>query len=202
MRDQGDGQLVDPGVTGQGTAGQLRELPVVATRQALPHLADVLLHDVVVVEQPLTGGADVSGPIGGGETVVGLLEDPAGPVQAGKERGPPSGPSPRRQALAGGDLLGPLGQAFGAQQLAPDGPREAVLAGIRSEQGSEEGEGAAGAQGDGRGLGGEMFAGEQGSIKAERADRKEAEGAEGAEVGSERRRHARVIPSVARDRVG
>jgi hypothetical protein len=51
--------------------------------------------------------------------------------------------------LTGGDGLGPLGQAFGAEQLAADGAGEPVLAGIRAEQGSDEGEGAARARRDG-----------------------------------------------------
>jgi hypothetical protein len=53
--------------------------------------------------------------------------------------------------LAGGYGLGALSEAFGAEQLAADGPGEAVLAGIRSEQRSEEGEGSARAQRDGEG---------------------------------------------------
>ena len=57
VRDQGDGQLVDPRVAGQRAAGQLGQLAVVAARQALADLADVLLDHVVVVEQPLAGGA-------------------------------------------------------------------------------------------------------------------------------------------------
>ena len=48
-----------------------------------------------------------------------------------------------RQPLARRHLLGPLGQAFGAEQLAPDGPGKAVLAGVRADERHEEGEGAA-----------------------------------------------------------
>jgi hypothetical protein len=103
----------------------------------------VLLHHVVVVEQPLTGRPDVRGPVGGAESGVRLLQDPAGPVEAGEQGSPPPGASADRQALSAGDSLGPLGQSFGAEQLAADGAGEAVLAGIRPEQGSEEGEGAA-----------------------------------------------------------
>jgi hypothetical protein len=83
---------------------------------------------------------------------VGFLDDAAGAVQPGEERGPSPGAPAGRQPLTGGDLLGPLGQAFGAEQLAADGPGEPVLAGVRAEQGSEEGERAARAQGDGRDL--------------------------------------------------
>jgi len=132
---------------------QLRQFPVVAARQALPHLADVLLHHVVVVEQPFTGGADVQGTVRGGEPALGFLEDPAGSVEPREKWGPSPSPSSDRQALTGGDLPGPLGQALGAEQLAPDGAGEPILAGIRPEQGSEEGEGAARAQRNGGNLG-------------------------------------------------
>jgi hypothetical protein len=112
----------------------------------------VLLHHVVVVEQPLTGGTDIDTSVGGGEPPVGLFEDAAGPIQPGEKRGLPAGASPGRQALTEGDLLGPLGQALGAEQLAANGSGEAVLAGIRAEQGSEEGEGAARTQRNGGNL--------------------------------------------------
>jgi hypothetical protein len=84
---------------------------------------------------------------------MGFLEDPAGPVQPGEEGGLASGSSPGGQALAECDGLGPLRQAFGAEQLAPDGAGKAVLAGVRSELGGEEGEGAARAQRNGGDLG-------------------------------------------------
>jgi len=115
----------------------------------------VLLQHVVVVEQPLTGGADVFGlaPIRGGEPGVGILEDLAGAVETGEKWCLPPSPSSGRQALTGRDLPGPLGQALGAEQLAPDRPGEPILAGIRPEQGSEEGEGAARAQRNGGNLG-------------------------------------------------
>jgi hypothetical protein len=109
----------------------------------------VLLHHVVVVEQPFTGRTDIFGPVRGGEPVVGFLEDPAGAVEAREKRGLPPSPPSGRQALTGRDFPGPLGQALGAEQLAADGPGEPILAGIRPEQGSEEGDGAARAQRDG-----------------------------------------------------
>jgi hypothetical protein len=56
MGDQGDDDLVDPGEAGQPPAGQLRQLAVVTPGQALPHLQDVLLNHVQVVEQPFAGG--------------------------------------------------------------------------------------------------------------------------------------------------
>ena len=108
---------------------------------------------MVVVEQPFTGGADVEGTVRGGEPALGFLEDPASSVEPREQWGPPPSPSSDRQALTGRDLSGPLGQALGAKQLAPDRPSEPILAGIRPEQGSEEGERAARAQRNGGNLG-------------------------------------------------
>ena len=149
VADQRDGQLVDPGIAGQGAGGQLGQLAVVAAGQALPHLADVLLHHVVVVEQPLAGRTHVGTPslIGvgvarGGEPAVGVFQDAPGVVEPGEERGAPDRPLDR-QPLTGRHLLGPLGQVLGAQQLAADGAGEAILAGIRADEGHDEGEGAA-----------------------------------------------------------
>ena len=84
---------------------------------------------------------------------MGFLEDSAGAVETLEEWGLPPGASPCRQALTGRDLPGPLGQALGAEQLPADRPGEPILAGIRPEQGSEEGEGAARVQRNGGNLG-------------------------------------------------
>jgi hypothetical protein len=84
---------------------------------------------------------------------VGFLEDPASPVEPREKWGLPPSPFSGRQALTGGDLLGPLGQALGAEQLAADGSGKPILAGIGPQQGREEGEGAARAQRDGGDLG-------------------------------------------------
>jgi hypothetical protein len=62
-----------------------------------------------VVEQPFTGRADVRGAVRGRQPGVGFFEDPAGPVEAGQERGPPPGSFPGSQALSGGDIFGSLG---------------------------------------------------------------------------------------------
>jgi hypothetical protein len=128
----------------------------------------VLLHHVVIVEQPFTGGADVFRPVRGGEPGVRFLEDFAGSVEPPEKRCLSPSPSSNRQALTDGDLPGPLRQALGSKQLAPDGPGEPILAGVRPEQGSEEGEGLARAQRNGRYLEGGVFAGEQGSIMTAR----------------------------------
>jgi hypothetical protein len=92
----------------------------------------VLLHDVVVVQQPLAGGADVDGPVGRrGEPVVSVLENGTGAVQAGEERGASSG-WPDDETLPGGQVLRALGQVLGAQQFPADRARQEVLPGGRA----------------------------------------------------------------------
>jgi hypothetical protein len=90
------------------------------------------LDDVVVVEQPLAGGADVNPAIGGGgQAGLRIVEDAAGPVQPGEERGASAG-GPGGEPLAFGQVLRPLGQVLGAEQLAADGSREEPLGGVRA----------------------------------------------------------------------
>ena len=92
----------------------------------------MLLDDVVVVEQPLAGGADVDAAIGGGgEPGLRIVQDAAGSVQAGEERGAPAG-GPDREPLALGQVLRALGQVLGAQQFAPDGTGEEALGRVRA----------------------------------------------------------------------
>ena len=80
----------------------------------------MLLDHVEVVEQPLAGRPDVVVPLlGGGEPVVGVGEDPAGLVESREQvvtgpGGPRGEPLPLREGPRA------LGQALGAQQLAPD----------------------------------------------------------------------------------
>ena len=87
----------------------------------------MLLDDVVVVEQPLAGGADVDAAIGGGgEPGLRIVQDPAGPVQPGEQRGTPAG-GPGGEPLALGQVLRALGQVLRAEQLAADRSREEGL---------------------------------------------------------------------------
>ncbi len=128
VRDQGDRQLVDARVAGERPARQLGQLAVVAARQALAHLADVLLHHVVVVEQPLARRPDVHVAVGSRrEAVVGVVQDAPGLREAGQQGSLPAPPHRRGQALRAGDGAGLLGELVGAQQLAPDGAREELV---------------------------------------------------------------------------
>jgi hypothetical protein len=126
MGDEGDDQLVDARVSGEGPARELGELAVVAARETLPYLADVLLDDVEVVEQPLARRSDVGVAVGGvGEPGVGVVEDAPRVVEAREQAR--AGPPARGEALLAGDGARALAQVLGAEQLAADGAREQVL---------------------------------------------------------------------------
>ena len=53
VRDELARERVDARITGERAIGQLGQLQVVAARQVLPDLADLILHDMVVVAQPV-----------------------------------------------------------------------------------------------------------------------------------------------------
>jgi hypothetical protein len=92
----------------------------------------VLLDDVIVVEQPVASGADVEAAVRGrGEAGLRIVQDAAGPVQAGEEWGATAG-GPEGEPLALGQVLRALAQVLGAQQLAMDGPGEKGLARVRA----------------------------------------------------------------------
>ena len=58
MRDEGPGDAEDPRIAGEGSGSELRELPVVGRGQIIADLADLLLDEVIVVEQPFGGRRD------------------------------------------------------------------------------------------------------------------------------------------------
>ncbi len=165
--DERDRQLVDPRVARQRAGGQHRQLAVVAAGEALLHLTDVLLHHVIVVQQPLAGGADVGAAIGGGgELGVRVIQGAAGVVEPGEERRAPPVRRHLREPLPRGHVLGPLGQVLGAEQLAADRAGQQIVAdvGARSES---AGEGAANVQRiDGEGLGSRVGTGAPGVVRS------------------------------------
>jgi mannose-6-phosphate isomerase-like protein (cupin superfamily) len=132
VRDQRDRELVDPGVPGEAALRELRQLAVVATGETLADLADVLLDDVEVVEQPVAGGSDVDVLVGrGGEPRVGVIEDQPGAVESGEQRRTAAAAVvAAAEPLAGGDLPCPIDQVFDAEELAADRTREQLLAGF------------------------------------------------------------------------
>ena len=60
MGDEGPGKAEDPRIAGKRPVGQFRQLAIVAGRQIVPDLADLLLDEVIIVEQPFRGGHDAS----------------------------------------------------------------------------------------------------------------------------------------------
>ena len=131
VRDQRDRQLVHPRISRESPARQLGQLPVVAAGQALAHLADVLLHDMEVVEQPFARGADVEITVGRGrEACVGVVENPAGAVEPGEQGGVAPAAGATHEPLSGRDGAGAVAEVFGAQQLAADRTGKQLLAGV------------------------------------------------------------------------
>jgi hypothetical protein len=59
VRDQLDGDIVYARILRERSIRELRQLLVVATGQIRPDLANVLLHDVGIVEEPVTCRTDV-----------------------------------------------------------------------------------------------------------------------------------------------
>ncbi len=112
-------QCVDPGVAGQVAGGELGQLPVVAAREVLPDHADLRVHQVVVVEDPLAGGSDELAPVHvGGQRAVGLPEDQGVVVEAGEDA---AGHAPRRvHREPGGQRAGALLEPLDAEQLVPE----------------------------------------------------------------------------------
>jgi hypothetical protein len=74
---------------------------------------------------------------------VGVLQNPAGLLQPGQERGPTPGPPAGNQALGAGDCLRPLGEVLDAEQLTANRTGEQVLADVGSKERGEDGEGTA-----------------------------------------------------------
>ena len=136
------------GYPASGPAGQLGQLAVVATRQTLAHLPDVLLHDVEIVQQPFPGGAHVGPAVGGGdESGVDLIENPASLVQPGEEERMPGAPWAGHHPLPRGYRPGALAEVLGTQQLAPDRTGVDLVPTIR---GAGKGSGQQAGQSDGR----------------------------------------------------
>ena len=55
MRHKSPGETEHPRIPRERSLGQLWQLTIISRRQVLPNLADLLLHKVVVVEQPFSG---------------------------------------------------------------------------------------------------------------------------------------------------
>ncbi len=130
--DVGPRQAEDARIALERAVRELGELPVVARRQVIPDLAELLLDDVEVVDQPLRRRGD--GPFvldRLGEGAVGREQDPAVVRDPTPDRVP--GPRPMRDRLGGGERRPVLLEAFHAEQLGDDRFRCVDLAAGRAQ---------------------------------------------------------------------
>ena len=105
---------------------------------------------MVVVQQPLTGGAHTDTAVRRGvEPGIGVLQDPPVLLQPDQQRRSPP-PASGRDSLRRGHHLGPFGQMLDAKQLTPNRAGQEILTGIRPEQRSESGNGPPQIERDGR----------------------------------------------------
>ena len=120
MRDKGPRHAEHPRIAGERSGGQLRQLPVVAGRQIVANLADLLLDEVVVVEQPLGGRRDCAtladrfrdGAIRLEQNRLVVLQ-PCGKAAPGRRR--------RGDGLCRRKALGMLLEALDTEELLADG---------------------------------------------------------------------------------
>ena len=125
VRDERPGDSQHARVPREVALGQLRQLPVEAGRQVIADLADLLVDDVEIVDQPF--GSRRDDPL-----LANRLREGAIRLQQGAR----VVPDPRRErtpvprilgdALGRGQALGVLLEPLDAEQLGPDG-----LVGIR-----------------------------------------------------------------------
>jgi hypothetical protein len=119
VRDEGPGHAEDARIAGEGPAGELRQLAVVAGRQIVADLADLLVDQVEVVDQPF--GRRRHGPAladRGGEGAVRLEQGRLVVLQPCGER--PAGDRLRGDGLSLRETLGVLLEALGAEELLAD----------------------------------------------------------------------------------
>ena len=128
MGDEGPGETEDPRIAGERPLGQFRQLAIVAGRQVVANLADLLLDEVIVVEQPFGGRNDASAALQfrgarpvGGEQDGGVVVEPR--AQRQNRRGS------RRHRLRGGEALRMLLEPFDAEEFLSD--RRLVVPGRR-----------------------------------------------------------------------
>jgi hypothetical protein len=120
VRDVAPGEPEDPRIALEWAVGELRQLAVVVRRQVVADLAQLLVDDVEVVDQPFGGGRDGALILDGTrEDAVRLEEQPAVLPDA-----PPNGVATARRVrdgLGGGERLRVLLQPLDAEELREDG---------------------------------------------------------------------------------
>ena len=120
VRDIGPSQTQHPRIARKGAVDQFRQMSVIADRQIVFDLAQLLFDNVKVVQQPFGGGRDrltgvqslCTRPIGGKQG-SGVVLDPAD--QTGhSHRAPP------RHSLSGGQGQGMMLQTLDPEKIGPD----------------------------------------------------------------------------------
>jgi hypothetical protein len=120
MSDKGPGHAEDPRIAGEGSGGQLRQLPIVARGQIVANFADLLLDEVVVVEQPLGGrcdGTTLADRVCDG--AIGFEQNRLVVLHSSGERSP--GHRPQGDGLGRREALGMLLETLETEELRADG---------------------------------------------------------------------------------
>ena len=120
VRHECPGDPEDPGVTLQEPGRELGQLAVEAVRQILADLADLVVHDVEIVDQPLGRRGDRAlladrfreGAVGSEESTA-VVDEP-------RQQAPPAA-RVVRYALRGREALGVLLESLNAEELSADG---------------------------------------------------------------------------------
>ncbi len=147
VRDEGDGDLVHARIAGQRADRELGQLAVIAAREALCHVADVLLDHVEVVEEPLAGRSDIDVARRRlAEACVRVDQDLPRLIQAGEERGSPARSHSDAEPLLAREDPRALREMLGAEQLPADGAGGQGVGTVRSRR-EETGENACGHHG-------------------------------------------------------
>ena len=113
--DEGPGDPIDPRIAVERAGGELGQLPIESRRQIVPDLAQLLVHDVEVIDEPFRRRGDRPLlPDGPGHDAVGLAQE------ASVVLDPPQQLAALRRAhdgLGRGQALGMLLESLDAEQL-------------------------------------------------------------------------------------
>jgi len=120
MGDKGPRHAEHPRISGERPGGQLRQLPIVAGRQIVTNLADLLVDEVVVVEQPLGGRCNRATLADRAcDGAIRFEQNRLVVFQSSGERSP--GRRPRGDGLGRRKALGMLLETLDTEELLADG---------------------------------------------------------------------------------
>ena len=120
--NEGPGDPEHARVAGEGPRRQLRQLPVIAGRQVIADLADLLFDQVIVIQQPLGGRHHAAAAFQfGGAGTIGSQQNHSVVVQTPLQR--QHRRRCRRDRLGGGKAQRMLFQPLDTEEFLPDGRR-------------------------------------------------------------------------------